>query len=104
MNKNFLKRIKTSIFLLFLLFIINFSNQFIFILSVLILGLIVCVEANSIFYKLSEAHISKYKQPFVKVNYKFLIMNLTTFCYIFFVFCNFSYQIHKFESPTFFFI
>ena len=30
-------------------------------------------------------------------------MNLTTFCYIFFVFCNFSYQIHKFESPTFFF-
>jgi phosphatidate cytidylyltransferase len=29
-------------------------------------------------------------------------MNLITFCYIFFVFCNFSYEIHKFESPTFF--
>jgi phosphatidate cytidylyltransferase len=33
---------------------------------------------------------------------KFLILNIITFFYIFFIFCNFSYEIHKTESPVFF--
>jgi hypothetical protein len=52
MSQNFLKRIITSFILLFLLFFINFSHQYIFIFSILLLGLIICIEANSIFFKL----------------------------------------------------
>jgi phosphatidate cytidylyltransferase len=37
-----------------------------------------------------------------KFNSKFLILNLITFCYVFFVFCNLSYQIYGLEGPTFF--
>ena len=33
---------------------------------------------------------------------KFIILNIITFFYIFFIFCNFSYEIHKSESPVFF--
>jgi phosphatidate cytidylyltransferase len=102
MKQNFLKRLITSISLLFLLFIINYSNQFFFVLSILVIGLIVCIEANNIFLKLSKNQILKKNLPSKKYNLKFLSMNLITFCYIFFVFCNFSYEIHKFESPTFF--
>ncbi|MDC0125471.1 phosphatidate cytidylyltransferase, partial [Candidatus Pelagibacter sp.] len=36
------------------------------------------------------------------INFKFLLLNLLTFSYIFFVFCNISYEIHSFKSPTFF--
>ena len=102
MKQNFLKRLITSISLLFLLFIINYSNQFFFVLSILVIGLIVCIEANNIFLKLSKNQILKKNLLSKKYNLKFLSMNLITFCYIFFVFCNFSYEIHKFESPTFF--
>ena len=52
MSKNLLKRIITSIVLLSLLFIINFSHKYIFILSILILGTIICIEANNLFSKL----------------------------------------------------
>ena len=104
MQKNLLKRIITSIFLLFLLFIINFSNQFIFILSILIVGLIVCIEASNIFLKLSKLEMSKKNYPFKKkINFMFITLNLITFFYIFFIFCNFSYEIYRFESPIFFF-
>ena len=30
------------------------------------------------------------------------MLNIITFFYIFFVFCNLSYEIHRFESPIFF--
>ena len=52
MSQNLFKRIITSIILLSLLFIINFSNQYIFILSILILGAVICIEANNLISKL----------------------------------------------------
>ncbi len=103
MSQNLLKRITTSIILLLLFLLINFTNQHIFILSILIFSLIICFEANSLFSKLIKFQSIKKTYLFQNLNLKFLILNLVTFFYIFFIFCNFSYQIYKFESPTFFF-
>ena len=102
MSQNLLKRISTSVILLSLLFFINFSHQYIFILSILIVGLIICVEANNIFLKLTVNQNLKKKLTIKKFNFRFLLLNLVTFCYIFFIFCNFSYEIHRLEGPTFF--
>ena len=102
MSQNLLKRIITSIVLLLLLIVINFSHQYIFILSILILGVIICIEANNLFSKLLKINKNKQKHIIEKFNFKFLILNITTFCYIFFIFCNFSYEIHRSESPIFF--
>jgi phosphatidate cytidylyltransferase len=102
MSQNLLKRISTSVILLLLLFFINFSHQYIFILSILIVGLIICVEANNIFLKLTVNQNLKKKLTIKKFNFRFLLLNLVTFCYIFFIFCNFSYEIHRLEGPTFF--
>ena len=102
MSQNFLKRTITSVILLFLLFFINFGHQYIFNFSILLLGLIVCIEANSIFLKLTSIQKSNQKPITKKINFKFLILNIITFCYIFFIFCNNAYEIHKFQSPIFF--
>ena len=102
MSQNLLKRILTSIVLLSLLFFINFSQQYIFIISIYVLGLVICLEANNLFLKLLiKKHI---KKNFIlnQFNIKFVILNLTTFLYIFFIFCNLSYEIHKSQSPYFF--
>ena len=102
MSQNLLKRIITSIILLVLLFFINFSNQYIFILSILLLGVVICIEANNIFLKLISSLMVK-KNPSSKTfNPKFFVLNFLTFFYIFFVFCNLSYEIHKSEGPIFF--
>ena len=102
MSQNLFKRIITSIILLSLLFIINFSNQYIFILSILALGIIICLEANNLFSNLFSTKYSKKKSVIKKFNIKFLILNILTFCYIFFIFCNFSYEIHRSEGPILF--
>ena len=102
MSENFLKRTITSFILLFLLFFINFSHQYIFIFSILLLGLIICIEANSIFFKLISVQSLNQKSIIKNINFKFLILNIITFCYIFFVFCNNAYEIHKFQSPILF--
>ena len=103
MSQNLIKRITTSIFLLFLLFFINFSHQYIFVLSILILGIIICLEANNLFSKLLSAKkVKKKKYLLKKFNSKFLILNIIAFCYVFFIFCNFSYEIHKSEGAVFF--
>jgi phosphatidate cytidylyltransferase len=102
MSQNLLKRLITSIILLFLLILINFSHQYIFILSILILGMIICKEANNLFSKLLTNKYSKKRSPINKLNIKFIMFNIITFCYIFFIFCNFSYEIHRSESPIFF--
>ena len=102
MSQNLLKRIITSIILLVLLFFINFSHQYIFILSILLLGVVICIEANNIFLKLISSQMVK-KNPLSKTfNPKFFVLNFLTFFYIFFVFCNLSYEIHKSEGPIFF--
>jgi len=102
MSKNFLKRIITSLVLLFLLFFINFSHQYIFITSILLIGLIIYLEAFSIFLKIISVQNLKKKTTVNLINFKFITLNIITFFYIFFIFCNFAYIIHKFLSPTFF--
>ena len=102
MSQNLLKRIITSIILLSLLLFINFSNQYIFILSILILGMIISIEANHLFSKLLIRDNSTKNSSLKKFNTKFLILNIITFCYIFLIFCNLSYEIHKSESSVFF--
>ena len=102
MSKNLLQRIYTSVILLFILFIVSFINQHIFILLILTLGLIICVEANNIFIKIFTPENSKKNLYLKKNNFKFLILNMLTFCYIFFIFCNFSYEIYDSKSSIFF--
>ena len=102
MSQNLLKRIITSIILLILLFFINFSHQYIFIISILLLGIAICIEANNIFSRLISLQSVKKNLLSKTFNPKFLILNIITFFYIFFVFCNLSYEIHKSEGPIFF--
>ena len=102
MSENLLKRIITSIILLILFFFINFSHQYIFILSILLLGIVICVEAYKIFSKLISLQSEKKNSLSKTFNSKFFILNLMTFFYIFFIFCNLSYEIHKSEGSIFF--
>ena len=101
MSENLLKRLITSIVLLSLLILINFSHKYIFILSILVIGFIICLEANNLFSKFLTNKYSK-KNSTNKLNIKFIVLNITTFFYIFCVFCNFSYEIYRYESPIFF--
>ena len=102
MSQNLLKRVVTSFILLILLLFINFSHQYIFILSILMLGLIICVEANNIFQKILTPENFKKNFSSKKFDFKLIIFNLITFCYIFLIFCNLSYEIRISQSPIFF--
>jgi len=102
MSQNFLKRLITSIILLSLLIFINFSHKYIFILSILIIGLIICLEANNLFLKLLTIKYSKKNFFINKLNIKFIMLNMITFFYIFFIFCNLAYEIHTSISSIFF--
>jgi phosphatidate cytidylyltransferase len=102
MSQNFLKRLITSIILLCLLFFVNFSHKYIFILSILILSIIICIEANNLFSKLMNNRYFNEKSSLNKFNTKFLSLNTMTFFYIFFIFCYFSYELHRSEGPIFF--
>ena len=88
--------------LIFLLLIINFSNKYIFAVSICLVGLVICFEANRIFLKLLKNRLYKSNDTFKKYNFKFLLLNLATFFYIFFIFCYFSYQIYLIQTPIFF--
>jgi phosphatidate cytidylyltransferase len=101
MSQNLLKRIFTSIILIGILFFVNFSHQYVFAFAILIVGTLVCIEANNLFSKLLIIK-SKKKYFLKKINFRFLMLNIITFSYIFFIFCNFSFEIHKYESPIFF--
>ena len=102
MSQNLLKRIITSIILLILLFFINFSHQYIFILSILLLGIVICIEANNIFSKSILLQSLKKNSLSNSFNPKFFILNIMTFFYIFLVFCTISYELHRSEGPIFF--
>ena len=102
MSHNLLKRLITSIILLFLFFFINFVHQYIFIISILSLGIIICIEVNNLFSKILRLTIVKNDTAFKKFNFKFLILNILTFCYIFLIFCTFSYEIHSSKGPIHF--
>jgi phosphatidate cytidylyltransferase len=101
MSQNLLKRIFTSIILIGILFFVNFSHQYVFAFAILIVGTLVCIEANNLFSKLLIIK-SKKKYFLKKINFRFLMLNIITFSYNFFIFCNFSFEIHKYESPIFF--
>ena len=102
MSQNLLKRIITSIILLILFFFINFSHQYIFILSILLLGIVICIEANNIFSKSILLQSLKKNSLSNSFNPKFFILNIMTFFYIFLVFCTLSYELHRSEGPIFF--
>ena len=101
MSKNLLKRIITSIILLSLLIFFNFSNKYIFISAIYLLGIIICVEAYNMFLRLVGIKSLK-NNIYKKFNFKFLILNIITFLYVFFVFCNLSIKIYILEGPVFF--
>jgi phosphatidate cytidylyltransferase len=102
MSQNLLKRIITSIFLLSLLLFIIFSHKNVFIISILIIGLIICIEANNLFSKLLNNNRSKKNFSINKFNIKFILLNIITFCYIFFILCNLSFEIYKSQGEIFF--
>ena len=102
MSQNLLKRIITSFLLLLLLLFINFSSEYIFILSISIIGIMICLEANNLFSKLLSIKFIKNTFPHKIFNSKFFILNIITFCYIFLVFTYFSYELHRSEGPIFF--
>ena len=102
MSHNFIKRFITSVILFSLLIFINFSHQYIFILSILILGMIICIEANNLFSKILIKKYSKDNAILNLFNIKFISLNIVTFCYVFFIFCNLSYEIHETKGPVFF--
>ena len=103
MSQNLFKRLITSILLLLLLLLVIFSHHYIFILSISLIGVIICIEANNIFSKLTVNQNLRKKITIKKFNFKFLTLNLITFTYVFFIFCYFSYEIHRLEGPIFFF-
>ncbi len=102
MSHNLLKRLITSIILLTIFFLINFGDQYIFTFSILILGIIVCIEVNNLFSKILSLRTVKNSSTFRKFDLKFLSLNIITFCYIFFIFCHFSYDIHSTKGPILF--
>ena len=97
MTKNFIKRLLTSIFLLVTLLIVIYSHRFIFGLSLLILGFIVCIEFNNIFRKL----VGDLYSSSAKFNLKFFILMWPPFIYMFFVFGFCVFEIYKLQGPTF---
>ena len=98
MKQNFIKRLLTSVILLIILFIVIYSDSFIFVLSLLIVGFLVCLEFNTILIKL----VGNLYLPSKKFNSKFLILMWIPFIYMFFIFCFLSFDIYKLKGPTFF--
>jgi phosphatidate cytidylyltransferase len=64
--------------------------------------MIICIEANTLFSKILIKKYSKYNAILNPFNIKFIILNLVSFCYVFFIFCNLSYEIHETKGPVFF--
>ena len=98
MTQNFIKRLLTSGILLIILLIVIYSNSFIFALSLLIVGFLVCLEFNTILIKLVGSLYLSSK----RLNSKFLILMWIPFIYMFFIFCFLSFDIYKMKGPTFF--
>jgi phosphatidate cytidylyltransferase len=64
--------------------------------------MIICIEANNLFSKILIKKYSKNNAILNSFNIKFIILNIVTFCYIFLIFCNLSYEIHETKGPVFF--
>jgi phosphatidate cytidylyltransferase len=64
--------------------------------------MIICIEANNLFSKILIKKYSKNNAILNPFNINFIILNIVTFCYVFFIFCNLSYEIHETKGPVFF--
>jgi phosphatidate cytidylyltransferase len=64
--------------------------------------MIICIEANNLFSKILIKKYSKNNAILNPLNINFIILNIVTFCYVFFIFCNLSYEIHETKGPVFF--
>ena len=105
MSKNLIKRVVTSILLLIMLFVVTYSNSLVLLISLLLLSFILLVEFNNIFRKITEPFSSKNHNTLKnlkEINLIFFVLNIIAFLYIFFVFCQYSYDIYKLKGPTFF--
>ena len=105
MSKNLFKRIITSLILLTTLLIVILSHNIIFILSLFILCGLVYLESYNIFEKITNKDkfkIHKKNKSKKEFSSKFLILNIATFLYVFFIFFHLSYQIYKIEGPIVF--
>jgi phosphatidate cytidylyltransferase len=65
---------------------------------------LICFEANNIFEKMLNKNNNKNYKGNKKrgFNSKFLFLNILTFLYVFIIFFQFSYQIHKMQGSIFF--
>ena len=102
MSENLSKRIISSILLTSLFLFIIFSHQYIFISSLLILCLIICIESNKMFFKILSHKFLIKKSTLRKFNFQFLILNMITFIYVFLIFAYFSYNLYIYNDPIFF--
>jgi|TARA_B100002003_G_C14108285_1_gene533075 phosphatidate cytidylyltransferase len=104
MSKNLKKRIITSIILLSLLIIFNFSKFF--MVGVFMVGLLICIEFSELLSKLVGPGLLKHHRNNSypeKLNFKYLSLQILIIFYVLIVFGGTSFELHgKSGSPTFF--
>jgi len=104
MSKNLKKRIITSIILLSLLIIFNFSKFF--MVGVFMVGLLICIEFSELLSKLVGPGLLKHHRNNSypeKLNFKYLSLQILVIFYVLIVFGGTSFELHgKSGSPTFF--
>ena len=104
MSKNLKKRIITSIILLSLLIIFNFSKFF--MVGVFMVGLLICIEFSELLSKLVGPGLLKHYRNnsySEKLNFKYLSLQILVIFYVLIVFGGTSFELHgKSGSPTFF--
>jgi len=104
MTKELQKRIITSVFLLSLLIIFNFSKFF--VLGLLIAVLFICIEFSELLSKLVGPGLIKhhrYSSYPEKINLKYLALQILAIFYVLIVFGGSSFEIHgRTGSPVVF--
>ena len=104
MTKELQKRIITSVVLLSLLIIFNFSKFF--GMGVLIFALFICIEFSELLSKLVGPGLIKhyrYSSYPEKLNLKYLALQILAIFYVLIVFVGTSFELHgRFGNPIFF--
>ena len=104
MSKNFKKRIFTSVILLSLLIIFNFSKFF--VVGIFIVVLFICIEFSELLSKLVGPGLLKqykYNSYPEKLNFKYLTLQILAIFYVLIVFGGTSLELHgRSGSPVFF--
>ena len=95
MSKNLKKRIITSIILLSLLIIFNFSKFF--MVGVFMVGLLICIEFSELLSKLVGPGLLKHHRNNSypeKLNFKYLSLQILIIFYVLIVFGGTSFELH----------